>query len=77
MAIAKNPRPHIKLAGSLVLIGMSLFMLERFGLNWMAGPSHNQVHIDSTVLSVLVATPLILIAGGCVVFVVGSMLRPR
>ena len=77
MATAKNPRPHIKLAGSLVLVGMGLFMLERFGLDWMAGPSHNQVHIDSTVLSVLVATPLILIAGGCVVFVVGSMLRPR
>ena len=76
MAAIKNPKPYAKIAGSLVLLGMSLFMLERFGLNWMRGPNGTG-HIDGTVLSVLVAAPLILIGGGCVVFVVGSMIRPR
>ena len=76
MPAIKNPKPYAKVAGSLVLLGMSLFMLERFGLNWMRGPNGNG-HIDGNVLSVLVAAPLLLIAGGCVVFVVGAMLRPR
>ena len=74
---APRTKPYAKLAGTLVILGMSLFMLERFGLNWMRGPGHSGGHIDGTVLSLLVAAPLILIAGGCVVFVVGAMLRPR
>jgi hypothetical protein len=77
MAAQKNAKPYAKIAGGLVMFGMSLFMLERFGLNWMRGPGHSGGHIDGTVLSVLVAAPLVLIAGGCVVFVVGAMLRPR
>lgn len=77
MAAARHPKPYARIAGTLVLLGMSIFMLERFGLNWMRGPGHSGGHIDGTILSVLVAAPLILIAGGFVVFVVGAMLRPR
>jgi hypothetical protein len=72
-----KPKPHVKLAGTLVLLGMSLFMLERFGLDWMTGPTHTPVHLDGTVLSILVIAPVVLVIGGCVVFAVGSMLRPR
>lgn len=77
MPADKNPKPHVKLAGSLVLVGMSLFMLERFGLNWMTGPAHQPVHLDGTLLSVMVIAPIVLIVGGCLVFAVGAMLRPR
>jgi hypothetical protein len=77
MAAPKNPKPSTKLAGTLVLLGMSLFMLERFGLDWIRKPGNGSGHIDGTVLSVLVVAPLLLIAGGCIVFVVGAMLRPR
>jgi hypothetical protein len=74
----KTTKPYAKLAGSLVLVGMSLFMLERFGLNWMRGPNGTgSTHINGTVLSILVAAPVILIIGGCIVFAVGSMLKPR
>lgn len=73
----QKPKPHIKLAGTLVMLGMSIFMLERFGLNWMSGSSRTPVHLDQTVMSVLVIAPVALVVGGCLVFAVGSMLRPR
>jgi len=72
-----KPKPHVKLAGTLVLLGMSLFMLERFGLDWMTGPSRTPVHLDSTLLSIMVIVPIALVIGGCLVFAVGSVLRPR
>ena len=77
MPAAKGQRPHIKIAYTLVLLGMSLFMLERFGLDWISGPAHSGVHLDGTMLSILVAAPMILIIGGCLVFAVGAVIRPR
>ena len=78
MPVAKGPKPHVKLAGSLVLVGMSLFALERFGLNWMRGPNGTgSTHLNGTLLSILVVAPMVLIIGGCLVFAVGAMIRPR
>lgn len=61
----------------MVALGMGIFMLERFGLGWISGPSQTGAHVDGTVLSILVAAPLVLIIGGCFVFAIGSMMRPR
>lgn len=77
MADPKNPKPHIKLAATLVMLGMSLFMLERFGLSWLSSPGQPAAHLDGTLISVLVIAPMVLIIGGCLVFAIGTMMRPR
>ena len=64
----------MKLASSLVLVGTGLFSLEQFGLGKLEGGSHS-VHLDGTILSILVLAPLVLIAAGAIVFVVGKMRR--
>jgi hypothetical protein len=43
----------------------------------MTGPTRTPVHLDGTVLSVMVIVPVVLVISGCLVFAVGSMLRPR
>lgn len=68
-------RPHIKIAYMLILFGMSIFMLERYGLNWMSGQSGTGTHLGGLVLSILVAAPMVLIIGGCLVFAVGGFVR--
>ena len=60
----------MKLASTLVLVGMGLFTLERYGLS-----QFKSSHLDGTLLSVLVVAPLLHIAGGAIVFVVGRMRR--
>jgi hypothetical protein len=72
--MATAPKPYIKLASSLVLIGMGLFSLERLGLDRFESPTH-PLHIDSTVLSLLVLVPVALVAAGALVFIVGKMRR--
>jgi hypothetical protein len=64
-----------KLAGSLVLFGVALIALERFGLPQIAGPNHPNVHLDGTLLSILFLAPVALIAAGGLVFLVGRVLR--
>jgi hypothetical protein len=64
----------VKLASTLVLVGTGLFSLEQYGLGRLEGPDHS-VHIDGTLLSVLVIVPLALVAVGAVVFVVGKLRR--
>ena len=71
---AQGMKPYVKLASSLVLVGMGLFSLEQFGLGKLEGDSHS-IHLDGTILSVLVLAPLVLIAAGAIVFVVGKMRR--
>lgn len=71
---AQNMKPYVKLASSLVLVGMGLFSLEQFGLGKLEGDSHS-VHLDGTILSLLVLAPLALIVAGAIVFVVGKMRR--
>jgi hypothetical protein len=67
-------KPYVKLASTLVLVGTGLFSLEQYGLGRLEGPDHS-VHIDGTLLSVLVILPLALVAVGAVVFVVGKLRR--
>lgn len=71
---AQGPKPYIKLASTLVLFGMGLFTLERYGLSRIEEPG-NPLHLDSNLLSLLVIAPLVLIAAGAIVFVVGRMRR--
>ena len=70
----QGPKPYIKLASTLVLIGMGLFTLERYGLSRIEEPGH-PLHLDGTLLSVLVIVPLALVAGGALVFVFGKIRR--
>ncbi|HYD07536.1 MAG TPA: hypothetical protein VEC60_17495 [Reyranella sp.] len=71
---AQTPKPYIKLASTLVLLGMGLFTLERYGLSRMEEPGH-PLHLDGTVLSLLVIVPVLLVVVGALVFVVGRMRR--
>ena len=66
----QKTKSYVKLASTLVLVGMGLFTLERYGLS-----QFKSSHLDGTLLSVLVVAPLLLIAGGAIVFVVGRMRR--
>ena len=70
----QGPKPYIKLAWTLVVVGMGLFSLEQFGLSRLEGPG-NTVHLDGTVLSVMVIAPIALVAAGAIVFMVGKMRR--
>ncbi len=71
---AQGPKPYVKLAYTLVLVGMGLFSLEQFGLGKLEGPNHS-FHLDSTLLSILVIAPIVLVAAGAVIFMVGKMRR--
>ncbi len=72
-----NPstKPYVKLAYTLIIIGMGIFALERLGLSQMSGPNHQQMHLDGTLLSVLVIAPVVLVIAGCLVFMIGKMRR--
>ena len=67
---ATGPKPYVKLASTLVLVGMGIFTLERYGLT-----QFKSVHMDGTLLSVLVIAPIVLVMAGAMVFVVGRMRR--
>lgn len=74
MPTAQGPKPYIKLAATLVLIGMGLFTLERYGLSQIEGAGR-PLHLDGTILSLLVILPVALVVAGALVFVVGRMRR--
>ena len=67
-------KPYVKLASTLVTLGIGLFALERFGLAELRG-SAGQMHLDGTILSILVLAPFLLIIAGALVFMVGRMRR--
>jgi hypothetical protein len=71
---AQGPKPYVKLASTLVLLGMGLFTLERYGLSRIEEPGH-PLHLDGTILSLLVIVPLALVATGALIFVYGKMRR--
>ena len=71
---APGMKPYVKLASSLVVVGMGLFSIEQFGLGKLEGDGRS-FHLDGTILSIMVLAPLVLIAAGAVVFVVGKMRR--
>ncbi len=70
----QGPKPYVKLASTLVLLGMGLFTLEQYGLSRMEEPGH-PLHLDGNLLSLLVIAPLLLVAVGAIIFVVGRMRR--
>jgi len=71
---AQGTKPYVKLASTLVVVGMGLFSIEQFGLGKLEGPDH-AFHIDGTILSALVIAPIALVAAGAVVFMVGKVRR--
>ncbi|MEO7223657.1 MAG: hypothetical protein ABIY37_14405 [Devosia sp.] len=71
---AQGPKPYVKLASTLVLIGMGLFTVERYGLSRIEEPG-NPVHLNGTLLSALVIVPLALVATGALIFVFGKIRR--
>ena len=71
---AQQPKPYIKLASTLVLLGRGLFTLEQYGLQRIEGPGQ-PVHLGGTVLSLLVLVPVTMIIAGALVFEAGSMRR--
>ena len=70
----QGPKPYIKLASTLVLLGMGLFTLEQYGLSRMEEPGH-PLHLNGTVLSLLVLVPIALVVAGALTFVIGKMRR--
>ena len=74
MASRPGMKPYVKLASTLVLVGSGLFTLERYGLQRSEEPG-NPLHIDSTLLSLMVLVPIGLVVAGAVVFLVGRMRR--
>ena len=69
-------KPHVKLAYSLIIVGMGLFMFERFGLDMLRG-NGTGVQLSGDLLSLLVLTPLVLIGLGCLVFLFGGRWRAK
>jgi len=67
-------KPYVKLASTLVLVGTGLFSLEQYGLGKLEGPDHS-VHLDGTILSLMVLVPIGLVVAGAVVFMWGKIRR--
>ena len=67
-------KPYVKLASTLVTLGIGIFALERFGLAELRGAA-GAVHLDGTLLSILVLAPFLLIVAGAAIFMVGRMRR--
>lgn len=70
-----STKPYVRLAYTLIIIGMGIFALERLGLSNMAGPNHTGLHLDGTILSILVLAPVVLVVAGCLIFMIGKMRR--
>lgn len=66
-------KPYIKLATTLASIGLGLFFLERYGLSELS--RNGTLHLDGTILSILVIAPIALVLAGAIVFMVGRMRR--
>ena len=62
-------KPYVKLAGTLVGLGMGIFFLERLGL------SQTDIHLAGWLISLMVIAPVALVLSGCAVFVFGRMRR--
>jgi hypothetical protein len=70
-----STKPYVKLAYTLIIVGMGIFAIERLGLSNMSGPNHTGLNIDGTLLSVLVIAPVVLVLAGCLIFMIGKMRR--
>lgn len=65
-------KPYVKLASGLVLGGMGLFTLERYGLGRV---NPGGLHLAGWVVNAMILIPLALIAAGCLTFLVGRIRR--
>jgi heme/copper-type cytochrome/quinol oxidase subunit 2 len=70
--MAGVPKPYVKLASGLVIAGMALFSIEQYGLGRMGSPEA-PIHLGSTILSLMVLVPIVLIIAGALVFLVGRL----
>ena len=68
-------KPYVKLAGGLVIVGGGLLTVERLGLANLSTANPGGMHLDGTLLSLMVIVPAALIVAGCIVFMVGKMRR--
>jgi len=73
MATEKNTKPYVKLAGTLASLGLGIFFIERLVLSELN--KNGTMHIDGTILSILVIAPILLILAGAVIFMFGKMRR--
>lgn len=69
---AAGMKPYVKLASTLVVVGMGLFSAEQIGLGRFA---HGTTHLNGLLISAMVLVPLGLVASGAIVFVYGKMRR--
>ncbi|MHB1102638.1 MAG: hypothetical protein ACYC0C_07640 [Devosia sp.] len=67
-------KPYLKLAYTLIIIGMGIFAFERFGLSEIAGPNQS-LHLDGALLSILVIAPVALVVAGVLIFMFGKVRR--
>lgn len=73
---SREMKPHVKLAYLLIVAGMGIFMLERYGLGTLT-QNGDKPHLGGFLLGALALAPIVLIVAGCLVFAVGSMRRSR
>ncbi|WP_055045365.1 hypothetical protein [Devosia sp. A16] len=70
---AQQMKPYVKLASTLASVGLGIFFIERFGLSELQ--KNGSIHLDGTLLSIMVIAPVLLVLAGAVVFMVGKMRR--
>jgi hypothetical protein len=75
MATTPSTKPYVKLAYGLILFGMGIFTIERLGLSNLSGPNSTGMHLDGTLLSIMVIAPFVLVISGVVIFMFGKMRR--
>lgn len=66
----------MKLAYLLIVAGIGIFMLERYGLGALT-QNGDKPHLGGFLLGALALVPLVLVVAGCLVFAIGSMRRSR
>jgi hypothetical protein len=66
-------KPYVKLASTLASVGLGIFFIERFGLSELQ--KNGTMHIDGTILSIMVLAPIVLVLAGAIIFMVGKMRR--
>lgn len=65
-------KPYVKIAYSLIVVGMGLFTLERLGLAQLGG-LHG--HLSGWMINAMVLVPIGLVVAGGAVFMIGRMRR--
>jgi hypothetical protein len=65
-------KPYVRLAYTLIAIGMGIFALERLGLSEL---SSMRLHLAGWLIATLVVAPVALVLAGCAIFMFGRMRR--